>query len=216
MQRFTEDIKLSAPIPILGLSEGDSLQDALEAIAKRIHKQDELLEREIYPSATVMTTDDIKYTGEGFTITGMGPEAKFLEENAQIKIETVKGEADVELKFNAQDFDLPEGAVIASSIVNVSGELHMGRTTIANTKQAAGTINVPYARFPITLDATIVVATPKGDVELRKTTQISSDKDLAEQTPFTVTDRTIQPKPESMTEVIQQMQTRLKSAEKKK
>lgn len=216
MRIYTGEIRLSAPIPSLGLAQDATLQDALEAIASRLKKQDDLLEREIYPPAPSISTDDIKYTGEGFSTTGLGPEAQELEDNARFKIETVKGSDDVEVKFNVTDFDLPEGSAIASSVVNMSGELHMGRSEITNTKQTGGTVNVPYARFPVTVDARVVVATPKGDVELRKSVTLTSDKNVAEETPWQVTDRTTQPKPTNLTEVFSQMNARLKSAEKKK
>jgi hypothetical protein len=217
MRSYTAQILLSRPIPSLGLSQGASLQDALEAMAERIVKQDELLQREIFPADFNITTDDIKYTGEGFSSTGLGPEAQELEENAKLKIETVKGDSDVELKFSATDFGLPEGAVIASTVVNVSGEMHMGRSEITNTKQQAGTVNIGYARFPVTVDARVVVNVPgKGDIELRKTMEITSDKDINQETPFQITDRTVQKKPTNLTEVLAQTGSRLKSAERKK
>lgn len=217
MRTYTDEIRLSAPIPALGLGKDATLQEALEAIVKRIQQAEDVLEKEIYPPSPLITTDDIKYTGDGFSPNGLGPEAIELEEAARFKLETVKGEKDVELKFKATDFKLPEGAVIASSTVNISGELSMGRSEITNTKQPGGTINVAYARFPITVDARVIVNVPdKGDIELRKTMQITSDKEIIEETPFQITDRTVQAKPTNLTEVFSQLGTRLKSAEKKR
>lgn len=217
MRNFTNDIKLSAPIPSLGLAQGDSLQYALEVIAELLTKHDKTLEQELYPQQRDLTTDDIKYTGDGFAPTGLSPEAQAIEDVAKIKIETVKGENDVELKFDVTGFDLPEGAAIASTIFNVAGQLSMGRTEIANTKQPAGTINIAYARFPVTVDARVVVAIPdKGDVELRKTMTLTSDNEIAEETPFQVTDRTTQKKPTNLTEIFTQMNSRIKYTERKK
>ena len=215
MVQFTADIRLSAPIPSLNLPKDSSLQDVLEAMAAELARQSQLLESEIYPAGQTITTDDIKYTGDHFSSNGLSPTAAQFE-GSPLKVETIKNANDIELKFKATDFDIPADSTIASSTVNITGGLSMGRTQILNTIEPAMNQSIGYARFPVTLDARVVVTTPKGDVELKKSVTISSDGEISQEIPYEVIDRTTNPKPTNLTELAAQISDRLKIAERKK
>lgn len=215
MVTYTNDIRLSAPIPSLDLPKDATLQEALEALAALANSHEDLLQKEIYPVASSMSTDDIKYTGDAFSAKGLSPMAQQFE-GTKLKIETVRTDQNVELKFKSTDFNIPEDSTIASSVVHISGSVSMGRSEILNTKEPGMNVNIGYARFPVTLDARVVVTTPDGDVELKKTMTISSEEELNQEIPYDIVDRIPQKKPTNLTEVFDQLGNRLKAAEKKK
>lgn len=210
---FTDNIKMAAPIPELGINEGDTFQSALEKFAVIITDIRTLLNNEVYPGAPAMSTDQIKHDDDTLlSPDGLSPDAAQFD-GKKIKIESVRHDETVDITFKTTDFDIPAGSTLASSIVNISGQRNMGRTEITNTKERELVVNVAYNRFPVTLDARVVYTTATGDVELRKSIVINSDKDFSQETPYEVIDRTTNSKPTYLKDTLRQMSGRIKSLE---
>lgn len=214
MNIFTGDIKLSAPIPELDLQTGDSLQDALEAIASEFGKINGLLEKELFPnSPTEITAANVKFVSDE-SITGSLSADAMQFEGSLLKIDAVRQENDVSLTFKAADINIPAGSQIVSSTVNITGQRDLGRTEIANhTKTTEASMSIAYNRFPVTVDARVVILTPTGEVELRKSIQVDSAKTISQETPYDITDRTTQAKPSDMEGAMKQALARIKSLE---
>jgi len=217
MDSWTEDIKLSGPIPELDLQTGDSLQNALEAIAKEFGKINQLLEKELFPSSsTEITAANVKYVSED-PITGSLSGEALQYEGSLLKVEAVRQDHDVTLTFKAADFELPAGAKIASSTVNISGQRDSGRTEIANhTRNTEASMSIAYNRFPVTVDSRVVIMNAAGEeIELRKSVVVNSDKTYTQETPYEITDRTSQAKPTDLEGALKQFSARIKSLEKR-
>ena len=218
MTTYTDQIKLSAPIPGLDLAQGDSLQDALEAIAEKFADIDKVLEKELFPSGpTDISAKHIKYTGDD-TLTGSLSAEAIQLEGSLLKVEATRQDQAVDVTFKAADFTLPAGAKIARSTVNVSGQRDQGRTEIANhTRNTEATMSIGYNRFPVIVDARVVVSMPDGgEVELKKTIQIDSAESFSQETPYELIDRTTKAKSTDLEAAFKQMSARVKSLENRK
>lgn len=212
MVTYTDEIRMSGPIPEFGIKQDDTLQSALEKMASAFMEKIQIIDKEIFPVSPEVTTESIKHIGDIINGTELASDAKALE-GSTVKVEFARQTEDVQLTFKATDFPIPEGSVIRSSRVNISGERYMGRNEIANTDQPEMVVSIGYNRFPITVDARVVVNTPTGEVELKKVLRYESAKDLAQETPYEVIDRTTQAKPTNLKEVLKQFDSRIKSVE---
>lgn len=209
---YSDEIRIAAPIPEFGISQDDTLQQALEKMAKAYAEIKSLLDRELYPVSQEMTTENIKHVDDTLSGSGMSPDAMQFD-GTKFKVEAERQPEDMKVTFKAVDFEIPAGSSVASSKVNISGQRHMGRSEIINTDQKEMTVNIGYNRFPVTIDSRVVLTTPTGDVELKKQVVINADKTISQETPYEIIDRTSQAKPSDLKEVIRQFNSRIQSLE---
>jgi hypothetical protein len=217
MQYYADEIIFSKPIPSLGLPAGETLETVILKLAEKLAEASGTLERELFPSGNnaIVSTADIKHNG-GFGVPGNGIEAQKLE-GSEFKVKAERGEKAIDVSFDAAELiKLSEGQQIVSTTVNISGQKLHGRSQIANTKESKLRTSIEYSRFPVTLDARVMVATADGDVELRKQFKITSDESIEQATPYEVIDRTSRNNPTNLEEVMLQVDARLKNLETKK
>lgn len=215
MKYYADEITFEDSIPELNLPAGTNLKDVILRIVEKIISTDGLLQGELYPTGhNSITAKDIQY--EGTTQGGLSQEAQKLI-GSEIKIKVERGAQAADITLNAKDFiTLPPGAQIASSSISVSGQKENGRTQIVpSSKQPIMNVNVNYSRFPLTIDARVIVNTVDGDVELRKSIQVNADQSIEQMTPFEVTDRNSQPVVADLQGAMKQIESRINHLETK-
>lgn len=213
MQRYTTEIIHPHAIPELGIAANTTLAQILAIIGQKLGGIDLMLEQELFPQQPPKTSDEIVFNGDT-GVANLGIEAQKLA-GSELKIDLTRQEEAMELKYNALDFKLPEGAKVASVQVNIAGQKYQGRTTIISGKNPEMQIPIAYNRFPITLESRVIVATKTGDVEMKKTMTISAEaQSKSEVVEYEVIDRSASPSgPSPLTDKIKQLETRLAKAE---
>lgn len=213
---YADEVIFDDPIPELNLPAGSSLKTVILSMVQKQAEIEQMIKGELYPAGqNGITAKDIKY--ETIISGGMGLEAQKID-GSEIKVKLERGPQAADVTVNARDFiTLPEGAKIVSSVLNITGQKENGRTQIVpSSKQPIMNVSVPYSRFPITVDARVVVNTVDGDVELRKTVQVISDESIEQMTKFETIDRTSKPVAADLEAAMKQVETRLKHLETKK
>ena len=118
--------------------------------------------------------------------------------------------------MDARNIPRPEGARGTASRTSISGQSVRGETQILNTQKNAMQISIDYNRFPITVDTVVTVNTKDGDVELRRTQQISADQTGEQVTGFEILDRTNTNASTNLSDVIHRLEDRVTYLETKK
>lgn len=213
MYRYTDEIIHNEAIPELGLPTGSSLTQIISALVAKGVNVDKLLDKELFPATPAKTTDDITYKGQADT-NQLGIEAQKLTGSA-LKVSVTRQDNAADVLYKVDDFELPEGASITSTVVNISGQKVNGRSQIVpNGKSRSMDVSVGYNMFPITIDARVVVATKTGEVELRKSTVLQANESASVNEEYEIIDRSAgQAGDIKLTNKIEQYEARLRKAE---
>lgn len=213
LQTDSEEVIHGKALPALGLGADAKLSDIISKISDRLENIEKILNKELFPPVNdkPITTDDIISPAAPVTLRS---DALALKESS-LDYEVKKSETDVEITYDAHVSNLPPGSQVLATSVTISGQKRFGRTQIAATKKPRMTASIAYSRFPVTLDARVRVGTPTGDVELTRKVQVSSDEQGAFSQPYEVKDLSPVVNAASLTEVIAQMDQRLKNIERK-
>ncbi len=218
MLTYADEITFGESIPELGTGPEATLKDVILKLVEVVFKQNDLLQRELFPvtSNTAITAKDIAFDDPDSG--NLSIEAQKIQ-GSEIKVKMERGSEAATLSYDLEEMlTLPEGSKIASAVVNISGQKLNGRTQVVPaSKQKSMSVSIGYNRFPVTLDARVVVLTKDdGEVELRKTIEVKSEKDITQTTPYEVIDRTSAPATGDLESAIKRIAARVTHLETKK
>lgn len=210
---FTDEIRHEEAIPELGVDAGSSLAHIINKMVEKFVDINNAMDKETFSaSASGISAKNILYSNE--QPLSLGVEAKKLTDSI-FSVSLDRGDNVADISYATDAFVVPDGSKIVSTSVNISGQKHNGRTQILNTKSNKLTHSIQYNRFPIIVDARVVVATKTGDVELRKTVVLAGDKTVKQSLQYDIIDRSIQRVDNTLDGVIRDLDDRLKRIELK-
>lgn len=178
---------------LLGIKRGDSADaviDKLISVVEKIWQIGSECEscgdntnitdvfNDVYRQLGDMSTGNIKHEGGigDLTKTVLSADASALaDRNVQFDVVPADGGADITVDLSQITTKLPQDNVVTKSNIVVSGKQDStGSTTIFNTSNKYASTKVPLDRFPLTVQANVVVNTPSGDVNLNRTFQVQA------------------------------------------
>lgn len=212
MYSFSDNVIHKDGVPVLGIAPETAISAIINDMAQRIAELESRLSKEQFAVASESSAIEAK------DIVVSGPSEKSEEaitlEGNNLDVNLVKDGTTVTLSYNAlPSSPLPGAYKVTGTFVRVDGQKQFGKTKIATTKQPIMKMDIPISRFPVTLDATVTITTPRGDLDLKRKINISAEEVGDQIHPMEIIDRTPSSATTKLDDRLNQLDLRLKNVE---